>query len=193
MSSLNERALWRGQPCAVGAWRGQISAAGILIGCIGCIIITASSVYTALKMGALPWPTIFTSITALVLLRAGGPHEPERGERDPGHHVRGLHGRRRTGVHHPRRMDARARRGAELDRDRRRGTCRHASRPGMHGADPPPLRRGIRSRISHRHRRRGDAHGKPRGRCHGQAALRVHGGSRRLGRPARRGGRRPPP
>ena len=62
MSSLNERA----------PWRGQISAAGILIGCIGCVIITASSVYTALKMGALPWPTIFTSITALVLLRAAG-------------------------------------------------------------------------------------------------------------------------
>lgn len=53
-------------------WRGQISVAGIIIGCIGCIIITASSVYTALKMGALPWPTIFTSITALVLLRALG-------------------------------------------------------------------------------------------------------------------------
>lgn len=62
MSSLNQRA----------PWRGQISAAGILIGCIGCVIITASSVYTALKMGALPWPTIFTSTTALVLLRAAG-------------------------------------------------------------------------------------------------------------------------
>lgn len=62
MSSINERA----------PWRGQISAAGILIGCIGCVIITASSVYTALKMGALPWPTIFTSITALLLLRALG-------------------------------------------------------------------------------------------------------------------------
>jgi len=62
MSSLNQRA----------PWRGQISAAGILIGCIGCVIITASSVYTALKMGALPWPTIFTSITTLVLLRAAG-------------------------------------------------------------------------------------------------------------------------
>lgn len=62
MSSINERT----------PWRGQISAAGILIGCIGCLIITASSVYTALKMGALPWPTIFTSITALVLLRALG-------------------------------------------------------------------------------------------------------------------------
>ncbi len=54
------------------ALRGQLSFAGILIGCIGCIIITASSIYTALKMGALPWPTIFTSITALVLLRALG-------------------------------------------------------------------------------------------------------------------------
>ena len=52
--------------------RGQLSAAGIVIGLVGCVIITASSVYTALKMGALPWPTIFTSITALVLLRAFG-------------------------------------------------------------------------------------------------------------------------
>lgn len=50
----------------------QLSAAGIAIGVVGCVIITASSVYTALKMGALPWPTIFTSITALVCLRAFG-------------------------------------------------------------------------------------------------------------------------
>lgn len=52
--------------------RGRLSATGAAIGCVGCAIITASSVYTALKMGALPWPTIFTSITALVLLRACG-------------------------------------------------------------------------------------------------------------------------
>lgn len=50
----------------------RLSAIGIVIGVIGCVIITASSVYTALKMGALPWPTIFTSITSLVLLRAFG-------------------------------------------------------------------------------------------------------------------------
>lgn len=50
----------------------RLSVPGIIIGVVGCIIITASSVYTALKMGALPWPTIFTSITALVLLRAFG-------------------------------------------------------------------------------------------------------------------------
>lgn len=55
-----------------GSIRAQLSPAGIVIGVAGCVIITASSVYTALKMGALPWPTIFTSITALVLLRALG-------------------------------------------------------------------------------------------------------------------------
>lgn len=54
------------------SWRGQLSPVGIAIGCLGCVIITASSVYTALKMGALPWPTIFTSIVALFLLRAFG-------------------------------------------------------------------------------------------------------------------------
>ena len=52
--------------------RPWLSVPGLVIGIVGCIIITASSVYTALKMGALPWPTIFTSITALVLLRAFG-------------------------------------------------------------------------------------------------------------------------
>lgn len=52
--------------------RAQFSPLGVAIGCIGCVVITASSVYTALKAGSLPWPTIFTSITALILLRACG-------------------------------------------------------------------------------------------------------------------------
>ncbi len=56
------------------SWREQLSPAGLAIGCLGCVIITASSVYTALKLGALPWPTIFTSIVALFLLRACGHH-----------------------------------------------------------------------------------------------------------------------
>ncbi|WP_293818009.1 OPT/YSL family transporter [uncultured Parolsenella sp.] len=62
MSTSSDRA----QAC------GQLSPVGIAIGVVGCVVITASSVYTALKMGSLPWPTIFTSITALVLLRAFG-------------------------------------------------------------------------------------------------------------------------
>ena len=49
-----------------------LSAAGIVVGALGCVIITASSVYTALKMGALPWPSVFTSIMSLVVLRALG-------------------------------------------------------------------------------------------------------------------------
>lgn len=52
--------------------RGQLSLPGLVIGIVGCVIITSSSVYTALKMGALPWPTIFTSIVSLLLLRAFG-------------------------------------------------------------------------------------------------------------------------
>lgn len=42
---------------------------GVIIGCIGCAVITASSVYVALKMGALPWPIIFAAILSLFLLK----------------------------------------------------------------------------------------------------------------------------
>lgn len=52
--------------------RVQLSVTGIAVGCVGCVVITATSVYTALKMGSLPWPTIFTSVTAMVILRAFG-------------------------------------------------------------------------------------------------------------------------
>ena len=36
------------------SWRGQLTLRGAIIGCVGCAIITASSVYTALRLGALP-------------------------------------------------------------------------------------------------------------------------------------------
>ena len=52
--------------------RDELSVPGFVIGIIGCVILTATSAYTALKMGALPWPTIFTSVTSLLLLRAFG-------------------------------------------------------------------------------------------------------------------------
>lgn len=48
---------------------GQLSLRGVVIGCIGCAVITASSVYTALKMGALPWPIIFAAIVSLFFLK----------------------------------------------------------------------------------------------------------------------------
>ncbi len=49
--------------------KGQLSIRGVIIGCVGCAIITASSVYVALKMGALPWPIIFAAILSLFLLK----------------------------------------------------------------------------------------------------------------------------
>lgn len=54
------------------ALKGQLTLRGIVIGCIGCIIITAASAYTALKMGALPWPIIFAAIISLFFLKALG-------------------------------------------------------------------------------------------------------------------------
>lgn len=52
--------------------RGQLTLRGVIIGCVGCIIITAASAYTALKMGALPWPIIFAAIISLFFLKALG-------------------------------------------------------------------------------------------------------------------------
>ena len=42
--------------------KGQLTVRGILIGSAGCVVITAASAYTALKMGALPWPIVFAAI-----------------------------------------------------------------------------------------------------------------------------------
>lgn len=50
--------------------KGQLTLRGIVIGCLGCALITASSIYVALKMGALPWPIIFAALLALFALKA---------------------------------------------------------------------------------------------------------------------------
>lgn len=52
--------------------KGQLTLRGTIIGSIGCIIITAASVYTALKLGALPWPIVFAAIISLFFLKAMG-------------------------------------------------------------------------------------------------------------------------
>ena len=41
-------------PSNRASMRGQLTLRGVVIGVLGCVIITASSAYTALKMGALP-------------------------------------------------------------------------------------------------------------------------------------------
>ncbi len=54
------------------SWVGQLTLRGALIGCIGCVIITASSVYTALRLGALPWPIVFAAVISLFFLKLLG-------------------------------------------------------------------------------------------------------------------------
>lgn len=50
----------------------QLSLRSILIGAAGSAIITASSMYVALRMSALPWPTIFVAVLSMALLKALG-------------------------------------------------------------------------------------------------------------------------
>lgn len=52
--------------------KGQLTLRGAVVGLAGCAVITAASVYTALKMGALPWPIIFVAIISLFFLKALG-------------------------------------------------------------------------------------------------------------------------
>ena len=44
----------------------------VLLTILGSILITISSMYIALKMSALPWPTIFVAILSMSLLKLGG-------------------------------------------------------------------------------------------------------------------------
>lgn len=67
--------------------KGQLTLRGILIGCVGCAIITAASVYTALKMGALPWPIVFAAIISLFFLKALGRGKTSLNEANVTHTV----------------------------------------------------------------------------------------------------------
>lgn len=54
------------------SFKEQLSLRSIIIGAIGAVIITTSSMYVALRMGALPWPTIFVAILSMTILKAMG-------------------------------------------------------------------------------------------------------------------------
>ena len=59
-------------PLNRASMRGQLTLRGVVIGVLGCVIITASSAYTALKMGALPWPIVFAAVISLFFLKLMG-------------------------------------------------------------------------------------------------------------------------
>jgi uncharacterized oligopeptide transporter (OPT) family protein len=46
----------------------HLTLRAIIIGIAGLLVITASSMYVALRMGALPWPTIFVTVVSLAAL-----------------------------------------------------------------------------------------------------------------------------
>ena len=50
----------------------QLTLRGLIIGALGAIVITTSSMYVALRMGALPWPTIFVAILSITILKILG-------------------------------------------------------------------------------------------------------------------------
>lgn len=53
-------------------FKEQFTVRGMVIGGIGSAIISASSIYVALKLGALPWPIFFVALAALFILKACG-------------------------------------------------------------------------------------------------------------------------
>ena len=47
----------------------------LVIGSVGSAVLTASSMFIALKMGALPWPIVFAALASVVTLRALGSRD----------------------------------------------------------------------------------------------------------------------
>lgn len=50
----------------------QLSLRSLIFGALGSCVITASSMYVALRMSALPWPTIFVAVLSMALLKLFG-------------------------------------------------------------------------------------------------------------------------
>ena len=47
----------------------ELTWRALVIGLLGLVVITASSMYVALRMGALPWPTIFVTVVSMAALK----------------------------------------------------------------------------------------------------------------------------
>lgn len=47
----------------------DLTLRGLIIGLIGSILITSSSMYVALRLGALPWPTLFAAVLSMSVLK----------------------------------------------------------------------------------------------------------------------------
>ena len=54
------------------SFREQLTIRGMIIGAIGAAVLTMSSMYVALKLGALPWPIIFVALVSMFCLKLMG-------------------------------------------------------------------------------------------------------------------------
>lgn len=54
------------------SFKEQFTLRGVIIGCIGAMIITMSSMYIALKASSLPWPIIFVALVSMFALKLCG-------------------------------------------------------------------------------------------------------------------------
>ncbi|MBR0596707.1 OPT/YSL family transporter [Sinanaerobacter chloroacetimidivorans] len=54
------------------SFKEQFTVRGMIIGAIGAVILTMSSMYVALKLGALPWPIIFVALVSMFCLKVLG-------------------------------------------------------------------------------------------------------------------------
>ncbi|PKM85801.1 MAG: peptide transporter [Firmicutes bacterium HGW-Firmicutes-11] len=54
------------------SFREQFTLRGMIIGAIGSIILTMSSMFVALKLGALPWPIMFVALVSMFALKGLG-------------------------------------------------------------------------------------------------------------------------
>ena len=53
-------------------FKEQLTLRSVIIGCIGAMIITMSSMYIALKASSLPWPIIFVALVSMFALKLCG-------------------------------------------------------------------------------------------------------------------------
>ncbi len=52
-----------------GDIKNELTPRSLIIGCAGSVVISAASVYCAVKMGSLPWPIVFVAMISLFLLK----------------------------------------------------------------------------------------------------------------------------
>ncbi|GAB1475265.1 oligopeptide transporter, OPT family [Bacillota bacterium] len=54
------------------SFKEQFTVRGMIIGAVGATILTMSSMFVALKLGALPWPIMFVALVSMFALKALG-------------------------------------------------------------------------------------------------------------------------